>query len=106
MKNNEVNWQMSKDIVLTDEDGRRYSYENLQTLSWLDGHLRGIEAAAGWLKRRASGLFEAGRDEEAVALRNMVDEMLGELGLSMKARSSVHSEMHPVEVDAAGARER
>ena len=97
---------MGKDIVLTDEDGRRYSYENLQTLSWLDGHLRGIEAAAGWLKRRASGLFEVGRDEEAVALRNIVDEMLGELGVSMKARSSAYREIHPAEIDAAGARER
>ena len=72
--------------MLTDEKGRRYSYDNIQTQSWLDGHLHGMEAAAGWLKRRASRLFEAGRDDEAVVLRNMVNDMLSELGVSLKAR--------------------
>jgi hypothetical protein len=86
---------MSENIVLTDEKGRRYSYENIRMQSWLDGHLRGMEAAVGWLKRKASGLFEAGRDKEAVALRNIADDMLNELGVSLKARSSAHRDIHP-----------
>jgi hypothetical protein len=86
---------MCEDVVLTDENGRRYSYENIRTQSWLDGHLHGMEAAAGWLRRKASRLFEAGRNKEAVVLRNMANDMAKELGVSLKAQSSTHREAHP-----------
>ncbi len=37
---------MSRDTILTEGTGVRYSYDNLKTQGWLDGHSSGLMAAA------------------------------------------------------------
>jgi len=70
---------MSKDLRLTGPDGEAYSYENIRTQSWLDGHRPGIEMAVGWLKNQAISLFIFGNDERAKEMRELAEKMEAEL---------------------------
>jgi hypothetical protein len=90
---------MSRDTILTDEADVRYSYDNLKTQSWLEGHTNGLDAAAEYLRERAVKLFRDGKDEEAVRLRRLADDMAKELRPQMEKRAKDHAKIHPIIVE-------
>ena len=90
---------MSRDTILTDEAGVRYSYDNLRTQGWLDGHVSGLDIAAEFLRERAVKLFRDGKDDEATRLRRLLEEMVKELRPQMEERSKGHAKNHPIIID-------
>lgn len=78
------------DLIMTDADGVKYSYENIKTQGWLDGHESGLDAAIGWLNERAVTLFRNGKDELAVSMRRLAEDMDRALRLAMQERSKRH----------------
>jgi len=90
---------MSRDTILTDSEGDRYSYDNIRTLGFLVGHMSGLDAAVDFLKKRAVALFSNGKDEEAKTLRNLADEMKRELRPGMEANVDRHEKDHPACID-------
>lgn len=86
---------MSRELVLHTDDGVPYSYENIRTQGWLDGHKRGLEFAAGWLRERAVELFRCGLDEKAKELRELATKMETTLGAEFDQQSSRHRTEHP-----------
>ncbi len=90
---------MSSDLILTDEDGVRYSYDNLRTQGWLDGHMSGLDIAAEFLRERAVKLFRDGKDDEATRLRRLAEEMAKELSPQMEKRSKEHARNNPIVIE-------
>lgn len=90
---------MSRDAILTDEAGIRYSYDNLRTQGWLDGHASGLDAAAEFLRERAVRMFRDGKDEEATRLRRLAEEMVKELRPQMEERSKEHAKSYPIVIE-------
>lgn len=95
---------MSSDTILTDAEGIRYSYDNLRTQGWLDGHACGLEAAAEFLQERAVKLFRAGKDAEATHLRRLAEEMVKELRPRMEKRAEEHAKDNPTVLVEEGDR--
>lgn len=91
---------MSRDTILTDEEDVKYSYDNLRTQGWLDGHASGLDEAAKWLRERAVTLFGAGRDEEATRMRKLSEDMVKELQPRMEARAKRHEKEFPIVITA------
>lgn len=89
---------MSRDTILKDEEGNLYSFDNLSTQRWLEGHLPGVELAVGLIRDRALKAFAAKKDTEAIALRNLADEILAELTPKVKLRAAEHEKNHPYEL--------
>lgn len=87
---------MSRDTILTDAAGTRYSYDHLRTQGYLDGHGSGLDAAAEFLRERAVQLFRDGKDEEATRLRRLSEEMVRELRPQMEERSRCHAREFPI----------
>lgn len=83
------------DDVMKDRDGNSYSYDNIRTQGWLDGHLPGLNLAVGWLKRQAIKLFEQGKDEEAIGMRKLADQMLADIAPDLQSRCNDHQKNHP-----------
>lgn len=90
---------MSRDTILTDGTGVRYSYDNLKTQGWLDGHVSGLMAAAEFLRERAVTLFRDGKDDEATRLRRLAEEMVKGLRPQMEERSREHARNHPIIIE-------
>jgi len=86
------------DRIMTDEDGVRYSFENIKTQGWLDGHAGGLDDAVHWLKERAVDLFRAGKDEEATSMRRLAEDMDRKLRPGMEQQSKRHREEFPAVV--------
>ena len=91
---------MSRDTILTDEADVRYSYSNLKTQGWLEGHVGGIEAAAEFLHERAVKLFREGKDAEATRLRCLAEDMVKALRPQLEARAKHHATDHPIVIEA------
>lgn len=70
---------MSRDVILTGEDGDTYSLDNLATQKWLNGHFSGLDQCCEWLDRKAAALFGQRKRDEAVALQNLSDELKQQL---------------------------
>lgn len=90
------------DVVLKDEGGVSYSYENIKTQGWLDGHTSGLEAAAVWIRAKATALFEAGKYDEARQLREMAVKMVGELRPQMERASREYEKECPDVIEVQG----
>lgn len=86
---------MSRDLILKDDDGVRWSYDNIHTQGWLEGHAPGLDHAVAYLKKHAVALFEAGKDAEATAMRKLAEDMLKKLRPEMEATALRHSKEHP-----------
>ncbi len=56
---------MSRDTILTDDDGVKYSYDNIRGQGYHDGHMGGLQDVMVYLKREAVRLFEQDEDEKA-----------------------------------------
>lgn len=91
---------MSKDTILRDAEGVRYSYDNIKTQGWLDGHEPGAEVIAGIIKERAVKSFAEGRDKEAVFLRSLAEEIVDKHIPAMKARAKKNEKDHPEVMEA------
>ncbi len=89
---------MSSDTIMTDDKGVRYSYDNLKTQGWLEGHESGLDAAVGFLRERATQLFANRQDGEAIRTRELADELVGELLEGMRRRAVEHARDYPVVV--------
>jgi hypothetical protein len=89
-----------RDTVLQDEDGVRYSYDNLRTQGWLDGHMSGLDLAFGFLVERAVVLFRNQKDEDATRLRRLAEEMVQALRPQMEERSREHAQNFPIVIAA------
>lgn len=87
------------DVILTDDADVRYSYENIRTQGWLDGHPSGLDDAVAWLKERAVRLFREGKDEAATGLRRLADEMRDALYPVMAERAHRHEQEHPAVIE-------
>jgi len=92
---------VSSDTIMTGDDGVRYSYENLKTQGWLEGHESGLDAAVGFLRERATRLFASRQDDEAIRTRDLADELIGELLEGMRRRATEHARDYPVVVGGA-----
>ena len=90
---------MSRDAILTSDDGTRYSYDALTTQSFLEGHAPGAQAAASWLVDRAILLFRAGRDDEARLLRETAAALLKEVIPKLEKQKADHARDYPTKFD-------
>jgi len=88
------------DTILTDEDGVRYSFDNIKTQGWLNGHASGLSAATDWLKERAVTLFRDGKDEAATNLRKLADDMQRALLPVMEQRAQRHEREFPYVIES------
>ena len=87
---------MSRDVILTAEDGTKYSFDNIKTQGWLNGHYSGLDVAANYIKVKAVELFKAGKDEEAVKLRKLAEELVKKLEPDMRSRAERHEREFPM----------
>ena len=95
---------MSSDTILTAPDGTRYSLDNLATQKWLDGHVPGAEVIAGYLRGQAAEKFTAGRDGEAMLLRQLADHIRDKIIPAMEERAETNKLDHPYELGASKKR--
>lgn len=86
---------MSRDKILTDEKGARYSYDNIRTQGWLNGHASGLDQVLDFLHERAVKLFRERKDNEAIAMRALADDLHRELRAKMTERADQHEREHP-----------
>jgi hypothetical protein len=91
---------MSQDTILTDEADVRYSFNNIRTQGWLNGHTSGLDAAVAWLKEHAVMLFREGKDEAASNLRKLADNMDRALRPEMEERAKRHKKEFPAVIEA------
>jgi hypothetical protein len=87
------------DKILTDEDGVHYSFNNIRTQGWLNGHTSGLSDAVTWLKERAVVLFREGKDESAIHLRRLADDMEHALRPVMEQRAKRHEREFPAVIE-------
>lgn len=94
---------MSRDAYLIDksgEDDTVWSLDNLSTLKWLEGHVPGVEYAAGYLTERASKVFLDGDTKKAEIYRDMANEILAKLVPELRAKAKKHAVDYPEKVEA------
>jgi len=89
---------MSSDTILTAEDGTQYSWDNLASQKWLDGHVPGAEQAVGWLLGEAIEMFRRGEVDDAVELRKLAERMRKAVIPPLKSAAEKHSTDHPYEL--------
>lgn len=94
-----------KEVHAKDGDGNVWSIGNLQTGEWLAGQATGLEKAAGWLKRKATLLFERGKYDEAKAMRELAEKMVKDLEPEMERAVEVHKRSFPSIIEGPGAEE-
>lgn len=87
------------DMILTDESDVRYSFDNICTQGRLDGHASGLSAAVAWIKGRAVGLFQEGKDEAARDLRHLAEDMDRALRPAMEQRAANHAREFPAIIE-------
>jgi hypothetical protein len=90
---------VSSDTILKAPDGTRYSFDNLASQKWLEGHIPGAEQVEGWLRTEAADRFTAGRDEEAILLRRLADRIRDKIVPEMRRRAEAHTIDHPFELE-------
>lgn len=91
--------KMSRDVLLKGPDDKTYSYENVRTQSYLEGHEPGVEMVVKWFMARAANLFCRGEYDGARGLRELVLEMKGEVVKECKERVDAHRQGYPEVVD-------
>jgi len=89
---------MSRDAILKDEDGERYSYDKFATQKWLEGQPAGADKAAHWLEELAVEHFRAGRDAEAKLLREVAAKLRQTLVPTLKKEATEHERKYPYQL--------
>lgn len=87
---------MSRDTILTDSDGVRYSYDNLRTQSWLEGHTPGAEEAVVVILEKAVSLFREGHHQKAIEMQNLAKEIEEKVTHTQAERSKRHGKEYPI----------
>ncbi len=86
---------MSRDTIVTDADRVRYSFDNLSTQKWLEGHSAGLDACVEWLNQEALKLFGQRKTNEALAMQKLADLMRDSLRPAMVERAKEHAKEYP-----------
>lgn len=87
------------DIILTDDADVRYSFNNIRTQGWLNGHASGLKACVEWLKERSVVLFRTGKDDAAINLRKLADDMDRALRPVMEENAKRHEHEFPAVIE-------
>ena len=90
---------MSRDYILTCDDGKRYSFDNLCSQKWLEGQPVGAEVVVGWLVERAVDLLRRGKTNDAAAMRRLADEAHEVVIPKLEEAVKQHRENHPALLD-------
>lgn len=86
------------DTILRDKRGNRYSYDRIASQGYLEGQPVGLNAARAFLCREAVKLFEAGKDDQAVAMRSLAERMEKEVKPGLEAAAAAHKRDYPDEL--------
>ena len=86
---------MSRDAILTDADGVRYSFDHLTIEHWLRGHVSGAEAAVAWLIEQGVEHFRAGRIDRATELHRLALQLKAAVIPPLEARVREHERAYP-----------
>lgn len=89
---------MSSDTILKDASGQRWSFDNIRTQGYLDGHAPGAEAVAAYIKKKATEAFSAGNDKEAFLLRKLAEDIVKDVVQVMVTRAKEHEKLHPEKI--------
>lgn len=89
---------MSSDTTLTDDEGNKYSFENLATQKWLEGFPQGALSVCHHLREKAADLFRAEKHDEAIKLQKLAADIQATLVPEMEKRAAVHKKTHPYEL--------
>ena len=90
---------MSRDIILKDHEGTRYSFDNIKTQGYLDGHSPRVAAAVNWLRNKSVDLFRVKKDQEAIMIRDLADELLAKVDPGVREHAKRHSREYPIILD-------
>lgn len=85
---------MSRDLILKDDDGNRYSYDNIRAQSFEAGKVPGLQQAAALLENRAVEMFRQRKDEWAKVLRDLSLELV-QLAEKARIASQKHEKEYP-----------
>lgn len=77
------------------DDGKVYSYENIKTQGYLNGHAPGVDAAAEYLTGLAVELFKKGQDSAATAMRKLAEDVKKNVKPELEARAKRHEKEFP-----------
>lgn len=86
---------MSRDTILRDEDGNRWSLDNLSTQKWLEGHAPGAKKVSEWLREKAVELFTRGEDKAAIEMRTLAEDVLTRLIPEFQKYAERHAQEFP-----------
>jgi hypothetical protein len=89
---------MSRDTILKAPDGTRYSFDNLASQKWLDGHVPGAECVAGWLSELGVTAWRNGDDKRALLLRELAAKVRSEIVPELQRAAAAHEKDHPYEI--------
>jgi hypothetical protein len=81
--------------LLDESSGIRYSYDNIKTQGYLEGHEAGLDQVVSWLQDRAVALFRDEKDDQAVALRRLAKDLDRELRPVMREHATRHERDFP-----------
>jgi hypothetical protein len=90
---------MSRDTVLKDANGVKYSYDNIGTQGFLEGHAPGAQAVIIFIKEKATKAFSEDNDKEAMLLRSLAKEIEKNIVPPMLRRASTHKIDYPEKVE-------
>ena len=93
---------MSRETILTDDEGNKYSLDNLATQKWLDGHYSGLDDCCAWLDQKATALFSQRKRQQATEMQELADEMKKELRPKMVKRATEHEAEYPWRLTTEG----
>lgn len=89
---------MSKDLILKDDDGNCYSYDNIRDQSFEAGKVPGLQQAAVLLENRAVEMFRQRKDEWAKALRDLSLELV-QLAEKARVANQTREKEYPEVID-------
>lgn len=90
---------MSRETIVTDDEGNRYSFDNLATQKWLEGQSRGLDCCVEWLNAEATLLFGQRKTEDAVAMQRLADRMKSTLLPELTNRAKEHEQEFPYKLE-------
>jgi ribosomal protein S26 len=83
------------DTILKDDEGQTYSYDNIKTQGWVDGHVAGAQCVAAFLREKAVAAFSAKKDVEAKLFRELADEVIAAVVPDLQRKAEQHMKRHP-----------
>lgn len=91
---------MSRDTILRDDDGNRWSMDNISNHSYMLGHVAGAERVAVWLEAIAVEMFRDRDDKGAVAMREIADQVRAKIVPELREAAAKHKADYPAKLSA------